>query len=275
MDRHGCSVFHGLGDVVNVDVIAKHILGVFVHKLHRGTCESDESGVGQSAPNVVCKPVAFFACATVNLGRKSVLASVRLVYKHDHVLAPREYGKAGLPLRPELLNGAENHAPHLTVYLLGQIRHALDLLRLLTEQLCATPEGRVQLAVQIVAVGQDQKSWVLELRLVNEQSAEKRHEQAFSRSLSVPDHTAFAVARHRSPGARQPLQCGMVLMVACRLLDRPSAVVLKHRKTPQHVQHHTGLEQPLHECIQRERIGLADERFAVHRPPRHEAIQAR
>jgi hypothetical protein len=42
----GCPIFDGLGDVVDVDVVAKDFGGVFVSLFDGGACKADEGGVG-------------------------------------------------------------------------------------------------------------------------------------------------------------------------------------------------------------------------------------
>ena len=80
-------IFDSLGDVVDVDVVAKDFGGVFVGLLNGGACEADEGGIGQGITNVFGEAIAGLFADNVALsifdvdlfGFEPVLAAVGFI----------------------------------------------------------------------------------------------------------------------------------------------------------------------------------------------------
>ena len=198
-----------------------------------------------------------------------VLAAVGLV-GDDHDVAPvrQQRMPVALPFRArgsplalpgrgllgeELLDRREHHAAGLDRELRPQIGAALRLDRRLPQQVGAAREGREQLIVEVVAIGQHDDGGVLHRGLPDDASRVERHRQALARPLGVPDHAdppvasraarlaARLVAALRVAIGDRLLQCGRAqrfsdgglhgveLVVPRHLLHQvPAAVVLEH-----------------------------------------------
>jgi len=87
IDGDGGVIFDGLGDIVDVDVVAKDFGSVFVGLFDGSAGEADESGVGQSIADVFGEPVAGLFADDIALfvfdvdlfGFESVLAAVGFI----------------------------------------------------------------------------------------------------------------------------------------------------------------------------------------------------
>ena len=142
-------------------------------------------------------------------------------------------------LGEELLDRREHHAAGLHCELRPQVGAAIRLDRRLPQQVGAAREGREQLVVQIVAVGQHDDGGVLHGWLSDDASGVERHRQALARPLGVPDHADPPVAAGaarlaaRQRGRAQRLGDGglhgVKLVIPRHLLHQvPAAVVLEH-----------------------------------------------
>ena len=142
-DAYCGSVFHRLGDVVNIDVIAKHSGCVLVVLFDWGTCEAEIGSVGQGIAQVFGKAVLDFRTNHFvglvlhlhRLGLEAILGTVRLVGNHDDVTAVCKLvihiARFGL----EFLYRGENHATRLHRQESLQMLAALGLNWGLTQQL--------------------------------------------------------------------------------------------------------------------------------------------
>src|SRR3989338_5158168 len=73
VDRNSCAVRHGLGDVVDVNVIPKDSLRVSAHQLDWGAGEADVDSVRQGGAKVMGKPVFCLARFSADLGFEPIL----------------------------------------------------------------------------------------------------------------------------------------------------------------------------------------------------------
>ncbi len=73
VERHGGPVFDGLGEIVDADIIPKHLAGLFLTGHQRCAGKADEGGIGQGVAHVQ--------------GEHVVLAAVGLVGDDDDVVA--------------------------------------------------------------------------------------------------------------------------------------------------------------------------------------------
>ena len=90
---------------------------------------------------------------------------MRLIGHHDHIAAVGQQREAFLAaLGREFLDGGENHTTRCARQKSPQVLAAVGLFRILAEQVLAQAEGRRQLVVQIVAVGQNDNGRVFEVR---------------------------------------------------------------------------------------------------------------
>jgi hypothetical protein len=126
-----------------------------------------------------------------------VLAAVRLVGDDHDVASVGERRVAVAPLLgQELLDRGEDDPASLAVLQqLPQVGAALRLDGLLPQELPAAGEDAEELAVQVVAVGEDHDGRVLHRRVTDDTSCVEHHRQALARTLRVPDDADATVPR--------------------------------------------------------------------------------
>ena len=78
-----------------------------------------------------------------------------------------------------------------------EILAAIGLDRRLPDQIAAHGERAEKLIVQIVAIGDDDDGGVFEFGAAHKLAGIEGHQQAFARTLRVPDHADLAVALRR------------------------------------------------------------------------------
>ncbi len=182
------------------------------------------------------------------------------------------------------------------------MRAVQRLHRRLSEQVAAHGEGRKELVVQIVAVGQHHQGRVRHAWLKHQQARVERHQQALARTLGVPDHACLAVTRWLRFDAGQPViigvfphpghrSCGergerraqrgghrllhrVELVVAGDDLDQPATGFAEHGEVAQQIEEAPLLEHALDQRGHlRHPLGL--DSGAVGGAPRHEALLIR
>jgi hypothetical protein len=129
----------------------------------------------------------------LELGLEAVLGAVRLVGDDDDVAALRQQRVGVFVVAGhELLDRGEHDAVRRP---LAQQRAQLlaggGLHRPLAQQVLGQREHAEQLAVQIVAVGDDNAGRVGSRRLAHHAGGKAGHGDAFAAALGVPDHAAF------------------------------------------------------------------------------------
>ena len=119
VDFNGGSVFHGPLDVVDVDVVAEDLLGVFVGGFDGGAGKANEGGVGQGISQVFGEAVGgvgpllagFFVSGFDHAGFEAVLGAVGLIGNEDDVAALGEGFVLAAPfVGGELLDSGEDDA---------------------------------------------------------------------------------------------------------------------------------------------------------------------
>ena len=204
---------------------------------------------------------------------------MRLVGDHHDVASGREQRERILVLaRHELLDGGEHDA---TARPVAQQRAQLlpggSLHRLLAQQVLRQAEHAEQLAVEVVAVCDDDDGRVLHQRVLHHARCKARHRDALAAALGVPDHAALAANALHAVGARRGdhLRDGrphrVELVVAGDLLDQ-AAVILEQHEEAQVVQQVGRCQHAAHKGLQLVERAERVDRVAVDRAPGHEAL---
>ena len=197
---------------------------------------------------------------------------MRLVGDDDDIAAVgqnRIIGCAGF--RRELLQGREDHAAGWAIQQFPQMVAVLGLKRGLAQQVLAHAEGREQLVVEIVAVGQHHQRRIFHRRMLDDLAGIKSHQQALARALRVPDHPDFAVAagRRRRQRAGHRAAHGMELMIAGEDFDDIAPGVAEDDKILEDIEEMAAVEHALENRLKLRR-SLGREIVAMDRPPGHE-----
>src|SRR5450759_2675230 len=111
-DCYGCSVFHGLANIVSVNGFSKNCWCATICLLNGCTREPDERGVWQSIPEVFGVAVLEGVCVKVlrNFQPKPVLATVCFVSYYYDISSIREQRVLCSGFGEELLYGREYYA---------------------------------------------------------------------------------------------------------------------------------------------------------------------
>jgi hypothetical protein len=146
-------------------VVAEHRARVAILALQGSTREPGEGGLGQGTAHVASEAVD-----------EVVLAAMGLVGDDHDVAALRElWVSVALLLGEELLNGGEDDAAHLPpLEQLAKLGPALGLDRVLSQEVPAAGEDAEELAVQVVAVGEDDDGEVLHFGVVDDSACVER-----------------------------------------------------------------------------------------------------
>lgn len=175
--RHGRAIVGGLLEVVFTDVIPEPGIGLAAPPQKRRAGKGQILGLGQAGSHVFRK--------------RFILGTVGLVHHHDDVV-PAGQERVFLPFGiAEFLNQCKDDSLVLTQEL-SHLFAVLGLCRLVFLDRAGTEEIAVDLAVQIIAVGDDHKGEIAGL-LAEDLADVKDHGKAFARTLSVPEHTQFAL----------------------------------------------------------------------------------
>ena len=195
---------------------------------------------------------------------------MRLIRDNDHVAARGER----LRNLSELLQGREDHAARCPAQDLLQIVAALGLHRRLPDQIAAHREGREELVVEIVPVGQHHQRWVGHRRMFDQLPGIERHQQAFTGALGVPDdaHPLIALRRGRSHRAVDRVSHRVELVVARDDLGQPGTGFAEDREVTEQIEQAAMLEHALNQCRKFRRTFRGNVR-AVGGAPRHEALK--
>ncbi len=260
--RDGGAVGDRTGEVVHVDHVAEHGLGVPLPR-DRRPGEGNERRVRQRVLEVPGVPVEVV-----------VVAAVRLV-DDEHDVAP--LGQHGVPAaRPLLLRGeAEllqrrevDAARGASSELGAQFAATRDLARLLGKQL-RPGEGLEQLIVQVGAVGDDDDRGVLHRRVAGDRRRVQLHLHRLARALRVPDDARTSVATYRLRRRGDRLGDGEVLVRLRHPLVQAVLVGVEGDEAAQQLAETLGVEQPVEGDLQRRaRLDLAEEAVVVHQVQR-------
>ena len=235
VDRPGGSVLHGLGHIVDVDVVTEHLTGATVLGRNGRTSKADICSVGQAvADDSGCanNGLGFYFAVVLlpgdNLLRQTVLPPVGLV-RHDNNIPA--FGKRFAALL-KFLHGCKNYsvgltalqpvlqanfhmlwrfAPPQSLFILVTQLAAGGLDRRLPQEIPASGKLAVELIVQIVSVGDDNNRRAFQ-RLLQIVGVE-HHGQGFPTALGMPENAALAV---RAGGAAGGFHCffdGKILMI--------------------------------------------------------------
>ncbi len=177
IERYRCLVLHGPLEIVGGDVIAEHPPGDLVALEERRAGETDIAGVGQGIAHVE--------------RQGAVLGAVGLVGDDDEVVAPG----VGIPFANGLVEFLDQRKDMGFVLgqKLGEMLAARGPARItVVVHHAASGKGLVDLCVQVVAVGEDQKGEVA-AQLAMDLASEEHHGIALARTLGMPEHPQLAV----------------------------------------------------------------------------------
>ena len=179
------------------------------------------------------------------------------VSNHDDVVAVRKHWEHVLVFAGhELLDGGEHDATggpvaqQLAQRLPGGCLHGL-----LAQQVLRQAEHPKELAIQVVAVGDDDDGWVGHGGFLHHAGGKAGHGDALAAALRVPHHTALTFLVGCTVGAR----CGhhmtngcshRVVLVVARHLLYQAAVILEQDEVAQVVQQHLRVEHAVHQGLQ-------------------------
>ena len=153
--------------------------------------------------------------------------------------------------------------------------------RLLTQQVLRQAEHAEELAVKVIAVGDDHDGRVGHRGLLHHTRGETRHGDALAAALRVPHHAALALhaAGRTGPRRRHHLRDGrahrMELVVARDLLHQRAAqptILFEQHEVAQVVQQIRRGQHTAYQCLQLVELAQRVERDAVDGAPRHEAF---
>ena len=214
----------------------------------------------------------------LQLGLEAVLGAVGFVGDDDDVVALGQDREAVLVLAGhELLDGGEDDAAGGTVaQLVAQVLPGIGLHRFLAQQVLCQREDTEQLAVEIVAVGDDDDGRVLHHRFLHHPGGEAGHGDALAAALGVPDDTALVGAAGARGGDHliDRSTHGMELVIASDLLDQ-RAVILEEDEEAQVVEQGGGGEEAAHQCFQFVELTERVKRYPVDGAPLHVAFAVR
>lgn len=178
----GGAIFDGLGNVVDIDVVTKDGGSVFIGLFNGGAREANKGGVGQGIADVFGEAVAGLftddvACFVFDadlFGFEPVLAAVGFISQNDNIGAIANLGiNRFVVLGREFLDGGKDDATRINI---EQFSHSLAiacLLGSLAQQLAASSKGVEELVVEVVAIGEDDQSGVIQQQ--DEFAAEEHH----------------------------------------------------------------------------------------------------
>lgn len=257
------AVVHGLAHVVDVDVVAEHLLRVPVAVADGRARESDKRSARQGLSHLLAESLLHALALRVPV-LIAILRAVGLVAHHDDVAAGGE-GRVALL---KLLYGGEDDASALAaLQQAAQVVAALGVDGLLAEEVLAAAELAEELVVEVLAVGHDHDRHLGQS--LHQLVGVEDHREALARALRVPEHADLAVALHGLLRALQGLAHGVVLMIGGQYLGVSALVLVEADVVLQNV------EQPLLlKHAEEEGAVVGDEgRFirAVHGLPLHVA----
>jgi len=265
VDGDRCAIFLGLLHVVDVDVVAEHGAGVAVFRRYRRARKGHKRGVGQRIAQVLGIPYLIRRCRLrsdqclriigtgsgqvlgrfdrLQFGFKAVLRAVCFIGDHDDVVAVGEHREAVFIFTGhELLDGGEDDAAGGPVaQFVAQVLPGSGLHRLIAQQVLRQREDAEQLAVQIIAVGDDDDGWVLHRRVLHHLCGKAGHGDALAAALGMPNDAApsfcflVAIGTGSSHDAIDRGTHRMELVIAGDLLHQ-CAVILKQDEEAQVVE---------------------------------------
>lgn len=169
VDFDGGFVFDGSLDIVDVDVVAKDLLGVFVYSFDGGSGEADERGVGQGIAQVFGKPIdfvgsllpGFFIRPGDNPFVQAILGAVGFVGDEDDVVAIAQLLILAAPfVGGKFLDGGEDDATGGDLKFGFEVGAIAGLGGYLAQQIGTFRERTEELVVQVVAIGEDDQGGV-------------------------------------------------------------------------------------------------------------------
>lgn len=287
--------------VVDVDVVAEDGPGVAVFRRHGGAGKGDEGRVRQRIAQML-RIAHLEAGAVVGArigsdqgvgvvrrassraqrrfdrlqpGFEAVLGAVGFVGDDDDVVPVRQQRKCVFVLAwHELLDGGEDDAAGRAIGQSGaQILPRIRLYGLFAQEILRQREHAEELAVEVVAVGDDDDGRILHRRVLHHAGGKAGHGDALAAALGMPDHAALVSAAGARCGndAVDGGAHGMELVVAGDLLDQRAVVLEQHEKA-QVVEQGGGREKPAHHGFQLVELAQRVERDAVDRAPALETL---
>ncbi|MNV20524.1 hypothetical protein D3C71_1114270 [compost metagenome] len=214
---------------------------------------------------------------------KPVLRAVRLVGNHHDVVAVRQHGVAVFVLPGhELLDGGKHNAARGPVrQQRAQLLPGAGLHGLLAQQVLRQAKHTQQLAVQIIAVGDDHDGGVLQHGLLHHAGGKAGHGDALAAALRVPHHAALALDGRVCAAARRGRSHHLgnggahrMKLVVARNLFHQLAIVFKQHKVAQVIEQVLRRQHAANQRLQLVELAQRVQRHAVNRAPRHEALGA-
>ena len=199
-----------------MDVVAKHGARVAVFRRYRCAGEGDEGGVGQRMAQVlgVADLVAGGRLShhqglrivrtrggydsrlkSFQLRFKAVLRAMRFISDYHDVVPVGKHREVVFILAGhELLDGGEDDAARRPVREFGaQVLPGVGLHRLFAQQILRQRKDAKQLAVEVIAVGDDDNRRILHRRFLHHPRREAGHGDALAAALCMPDHPTLLI----------------------------------------------------------------------------------
>jgi hypothetical protein len=150
--------------------------------------------------------------------------------------------------------------------------------RLFAQQVLRQREHAEQLAVEVVAVGDDDDGRVFHRHVLHHAGGEAGHRDALAAALGVPHHAALAAGERRAVGSRRGHHLAdrrahrVELVVAGDLLHQP-AIVFEQHEEAQIVEQHRRREHAAHQRFEFVELAQRVEHVPVDGAPLHEALR--
>ena len=196
VDRHGCTVFLRLLNVIDGDILAKDCTGVPIILGNGCAGEGEKGGIRQGIAHGPCKAKLDGPGLAVNFRVKPILRTMRLICNHHYVVTLGEAGEFVLALlQSKLLNGGEDDAARWSVHqLLPQFGTGVDLLWCFPQQLPSIDKHIEQLAIQVLPVCDHDDGGVFQPWFTDQAASKAGHFQALARTLGMPYYATLLVA---------------------------------------------------------------------------------
>ena len=183
---------------------------------------------------------------------QAILPPVGLVHHDDDIPPPGQCRAAFL----KLLHGGKDDVVGLTAcQQLSQMLTALRVLGRLPQEVLAPDKLAVELIIEVVSVGDDDDGRAFQglLQTVGVENHGQRHPTA----LRMPENAALAVGLRRTPGGRDGLFDGEILMIPGQNFERVLSVHIETDKVFEDVEETLLLEQSLKKDIKIDKLRVS------------------